>query len=215
MEITRLSRIWKMLSLIISLSLVAKRTDGADTLRLYDSFANYENGRSENILVLKYSSALNAAEKVTLFFKTEDGKKSVKCSEYWGFSYSGALFRCEIANSQVAFVESVGDVCFYINGVAELERIELRKAGKSADHAYSDFGAQSYLSKGLEGDLVATPPFTFRAVQSNKSWKLFRERYPEYSVLCDCIESIPSGPMSMMSQEEVLDRMRECLGITE
>ena len=121
------------------------------------------------------------------FLKVRKGKKSTKfrAKEIWGFSFKDALFRIDKAEGMPVRVLSVGKIIYYGNGFAHLDMVET-----GSNSSTFSFGYHAYVSKSLNSFIIPLEAHykdQFYQVSFGMKLKSFREDYPEYEPLFDCI----------------------------
>ena len=96
-----------------------------------------------------------------------------------GFKYNGHLFRTDHVGN-IARVMATGDFIYYENGGAHLQMLRFNKNEGDFNSGYA-----CYLSKDLSSDMCPLPSTTIS--DARKMFKNFKDKYPEYEELYECI----------------------------
>lgn len=144
---------------------------------VYYTYEDFKNEKGEN-----YSDygGFFISGAVTLTFIKDKKKHKIKCKDMWGFTYKDAFFRTDEFNKVPARLMSFGKIFYYENGLAHLNMLK-----NNTDSGSTPSSFMFFFSKSLETPVVACT--SYRASGSHIIYQQFKDDYPEYKVLFDCI----------------------------
>lgn len=123
----------------------------------------------------------------------KDGKEQrISCKKVWGFRYNNILFRIEPEGDLPVRLMSHGAVYYWENGFAHLHMQH-----DTTEASGFEYGRAAYLSKDVQGEIV---PASFKTDDTRSASAKFRDAYPAYGSMLDCI-----------GEGTELDRVRQCV----
>jgi hypothetical protein len=166
-------RKWIILLVFVTVSVLANAQTG-----IYDTYEDFKKDSLRTMKAIDRTSY--SMGKYTIVFTDNNGKEEkVKAKTIWGFKYNGHLFRTDHVGN-IALVILTGDFVYYENGGAHLQMLRFDK--KEGDFSS---GYACYLSKDLGSEMTPLPSAPIS--DAKKMYKNFKEKYPEYEKLYDCI----------------------------
>lgn len=109
-----------------------------------------------------------------------DGRnKATPCGKVWGFNFDHMLYRIAPEGNVPVRLMAEGAVYYWENGFAHLHMQR-----DSIEAAAYDYGRPSYLSRDLMGEIV---PACFTGKGATKASLRFKDHYPAYAGMMDCI----------------------------
>lgn len=109
-----------------------------------------------------------------------DGKgQRIPCKKIWGFRYNNILFRIEPEGDMPVRLMSHGAVYYWENGFAHLHMQH-----DSTEASGFEYGRIAYLSKDVQSAIV---PASFTTDDTRSASAKFRDAYPAYGSMVDCI----------------------------
>jgi hypothetical protein len=118
--------------------------------------------------------------------------KVTPCRQLWGFQYGNILYRIAPEGHVPVRLMAQGAVYYWENGFAHL-----RMQSDSMEAARFEFGRASYLSRDVKGEIV---PACFKGKGMSKGSERFKEAWPAYAGMLECIGS-----------GEQMDSTRQCV----
>jgi hypothetical protein len=162
----------------------------AETAEIYKTFEDYKSGNPELIedVTSAYWSSDSFGNRV-VFEREDKKKKRVKLKDFWGFKYKGRLFRSinKSTYKDLACVVDSGKVIFYMNGGALLTLLK-----EGANFGFMEQGsAECFVSLDYNSDIVSTHwnnnGNKVNAPRTKTPFNKFKEMYPQFQELYDCI----------------------------
>lgn len=145
---------------------------------VYYTYDDFKNEKGENYD--DYHGYFMASA-ITITFVKNKKKHKIKCKDMWGFTYKDALFRIDEFNKVPARLMSFGKIFYYENGVAHLDILQRNSTVGSSPSSFMVF-----FSKSLETPVVACT--SNKTMVARIPYKKFKEDYPEYKALFDCMD---------------------------
>jgi hypothetical protein len=146
---------------------------------VYETYNDYVNDAGEEYdEIAKWTYGMTGKTSISLI---QNGKKvKIPLEDIWGFKYGEVLFRIAKDENVMARVVSSGKITYYENGDAHL----IMLIGGTNEAIFTQ-GYYCYVSKDLESEITPMP--TKQLLGARKQINEFKEDYPEYSTLFDCI----------------------------
>ena len=160
--------------LILSILFISLKVS-ADVVvyRTYEDFQNEDGEEYDD-----YRSYIHTMGSYTIIFMNNGKKVKIRCRDMWGFTYDDVLFRMD--GNLATRVVSIGTICYYENGTANLDMIKYKK--KTGEFAYGHF---CYISKTLDSKLIPMPAVLAGKSEINE----FKKQHPECDTLFKCLDN--------------------------